>query len=413
MKLKNLSRIDIDKHMKQFFLFDPKLLFYGFAIFFFASYGQTFFISIFNAEIRNYFHLTDGEFGLVYALGTLTSSIILVGFAKLIDHMDLRLYSFIISLGLAMACLGMYLSFDSVLFLFLIIFGLRFFGQGAMSHAGETTMARYFGTNRGKAISVATIGGQLGVMLLPIIVVKLTNLIGWQHLWLAISLSLVIFFLPLLFFSLSDQSLRHFNFTENTKNLDQHNKLKTRDVILDKKFYLYLPLSIAAPFISTGLMFHQIFIINQKGWTLDMLAKGYIFLGIFSIIGLVFGGPIIDKYNTKKIVIYALFPLFLAVLTMLLFDSFFSMLIYLSLLGLNWGITSPFIGSLWAELYSLTSLGTVKALLHACMVFASALSPVIFGYIIDFGFGILTISTICFIIIFVSTLLPIVYQNIK
>ena len=70
---------------------------------------------------------------------------------------------------------------------------------------------------------------------------------------------------------------------------------------MDKKFYFYLPLSIATPFISTGLMFHQIFIINQKGWTLDMLAKGYIFLGIFSIIGLVFGGPIIDKYNTKKI----------------------------------------------------------------------------------------------------------------
>ena len=278
MMLKNLSRIDIGKYMKEFFLFDPKLLFYGFTVLFFASYGQTFFISIFNTEIRNYFQLTDGEFGLVYALGTLASSIILVGFAKLIDHMDLRLYSFIISLGLAMACLGMYLSFDSVLFLFLIVFGLRFFGQGAMSHAGETTMARYFGTNRGKAISVATIGGQLGVMLLPIIVVKLTNLIGWQHLWLAISLSLVIFFLPLLFFSLSDQSLRHFNFTESTKNLDQHNKLKTRDVILDKKFYLYLPLSIAAPFISTGLMFHQIFIINQKGWTLDLLAKGYIFL---------------------------------------------------------------------------------------------------------------------------------------
>ena len=31
----------------------------------------------------------------------------------------------------------------------------------------------------------------------------------------------------------------------------------------DKKFYIYLPLSIAAPFISTGLMFHQIYIFRN------------------------------------------------------------------------------------------------------------------------------------------------------
>ena len=82
--------------MRDFFSFDPKLLFYGFAIIFFASYGQTFFISIFNNEIRNFYQLSDGEFGLVYAFGTLTSSFELVGFAKLIDHIDLRYYSFII-----------------------------------------------------------------------------------------------------------------------------------------------------------------------------------------------------------------------------------------------------------------------------------------------------------------------------
>ena len=76
--------------MREFFSFDPKLLFYGFAIIFFASYGQTFFISIFNAEIRDFYQLSDGQFGLVYALGTVSSSLILVGFAKLIDHIDLR-----------------------------------------------------------------------------------------------------------------------------------------------------------------------------------------------------------------------------------------------------------------------------------------------------------------------------------
>ena len=101
--------------MRDFFTLDPKLLFYGFTIIFFANFGQTFFISLFNAEIRNFFNLTDGEFGLIYALGTVTSSLILVGFAKLIDHMDLRIYSFMISLGLAIACLSMYVEYESII----------------------------------------------------------------------------------------------------------------------------------------------------------------------------------------------------------------------------------------------------------------------------------------------------------
>ena len=158
-------------------------------------------------------------------------------------------------------------------------------------------------------------------------------------------------------------------------------------------------------------MFHQIFIINQKNWALEIFASGYILLGLFSVIGLAFGGPIIDKFNTKKLIIFTLLPLFLGILTLVFFDSYLSMFIYLSMLGLNMGISSPFIGSLWAELYGLESLGAVKALLHACAVFASALSPLIFGYIIDFGMGVITISLISFIIIIFATTLSIVYQD--
>ena len=397
--------------MRDFFISDPKLLFYGFTIIFFASFGQTFFISIFNTEIRNFFNLTAGEFGLVYALGTLTSSLILVGFAKLIDHIDLRIYSFIISLGLAIACLGMYIEYESIIFLFFIIFGLRFFGQGAMSHAGETTMARYFDVNRGKAISVGTFGGQIGIMFLPFIAIKLLAIMDWRYVWFGAALTILVFFIPLLFLFLHKQEVRHSNFKELSVDITSNKKWKTREVILDKKFYIYLPMSITASFIGTGLLFHQIFIINEKGWSLEMMANGYILLGIFSIIGLSLGGPIIDKFNTKKVVIFTLFPLFLAILILIFFDSYLSMLIYLSLLGLNMGIGNPFIGSLWAELYNLESLGSVKALLHACGVFASALSPLVFGYVIDLGFGIFTIATISLIIISISTLLSIIYKN--
>ena len=392
--------------MKKFLLSDPKLLLYGFSILFFASYGQTFFISLFNTEIRLFYSLSDGEFGLVYAIATLSSSFILISFAKLIDHLDLRLYSLIITFGFLLACLGMVFLVNNILYLFLIIFMLRFFGQGAMDHAGGTTMARYFGNDKGKALSAATLGGMIGVMFLPYFALNFFKDKEFNQLWLYAALSIIIF-IPFIFFILSNHKNRHEKFKTELKDNQLNKKLRTRDVLKDKKFYIYLPLSISASFIGTGLMFHQIFIIDQKGWSLQMLGNGYVFLGIFSIIGLLLGGPLVDKFDTKKTAITSLVPLLFLLVVLISFEGEFFLIIYMSLHGLTLGIGRPFIGSLWAEIYGVESLGTVKALLHAAAVFASALSPLVFGYLIDWGFGITTIVTISILIIIVSTLLPI------
>ena len=394
--------------MKHFILHDPKLLMYGFLIIFFASYGQTFFIALFNDDIKDLYNLSDGQFGMVYALATTTSSLLLINFAKLIDFIDLRIYSFLVTLGLLLPCVAIYFLPENIFFLFLIIFALRFFGQGAMTHAGITSMTRYFGENRGKAISIGNLGGMLGVMFLPIIIVYLNKFFDFKQIWLFCSLSIILF-LPVLYYTLSNQSERQIKFHDSIKN--EKKIWTTLQVIKNKKFLIYLPLTTSFSFIGTGLMFHQIFIFTQKGWTLDMLGTGFIFLGAFSIIGLLLGGPLIDLLNPKKAIVYLMLPIFIGIIVLLLFENFYFLIIYMSLYGLNLGISAPFTGSLWADLFGLESLGTVKALFHAIVVLASALSPVIFGYIIDWGFGIGIISIICLIMIITSSLLPVIFDN--
>tara|TARA_B100000676_G_scaffold287686_1_gene318473 strand:+ start:639 stop:1829 length:1191 start_codon:yes stop_codon:yes gene_type:complete len=394
--------------MKKFILDDPKLLMYGFLIIFFASYGQTFFIALFNDDIKNLYNLTDGQFGMVYALATTFSSLLLINFAKLIDFIDLRIYSFVVTIGLLLPCLAVYFLPENIIFLFIIIFALRFFGQGAMTHAGITSMTRYFGKNRGKAISFGNLGGMLGVMFLPMIVVYLNKFFDFKQIWLICSLS-IIFFLPVLYFTLSNQVDRQSKFKELIK--DEKRIWTTLQVMKNKKFLIYLPLTTSFSFIGTGLMFHQIFIFDQKGWTIDMLGTGFIFLGAFSIIGLLFGGPLIDLLNPRKAILYLMLPIFIGIIIILLFENFYFLLVYMSLFGLNLGISAPFTGSLWADLFGVESLGTVKALFHAIVVLASALSPVIFGYVIDWGFGIGVISIISLNMIIISSLLPIIFDK--
>ena len=394
--------------MKNFFLFDPKLLTYGFLIIFFASYGQTFFIALFNNDIKNLYNLSDGQFGLLYALSTTLSSLLLINFAKLIDYVDLRAYSFLVTSGLLFSCLAIYFLPQNIISLFLIIFALRFFGQGAMTHAGITSLTRYFGKDRGKAISVGNLGGMIGVMLLPIIIVYLKNFFNFKEIWFLCALSIILF-LPVLYLTLSNQIERQTRFKDSIKS--ELRTWSTLQVIKNKKFLIYLPLTTAFSFIGTGLMFHQIFIFTQKGWTLEMLGTGFIFLGVFSIVGLLLGGPLIDRLNPKKAIIYLLAPIFIGILVLLFFKNFFFLIIYMSLYGLNLGISAPFTGSLWAELFGLESIGTVKAVFHAIAVLVSALSPAIFGFIIDWGFGMRTISIICLIMIIIFSLLPILFDK--
>ena len=198
---------------------------------------------------------------------------------------------------------------------------------------------------------------------------------------------------------------------KNIEDKQVHKHWTITQILTDRIFLIYFPLALSSPFIGTGLIFHQIFIFDSKGWSIEMLGDGYLIFGLCSIFGLIVGGPLIDKINTKRAIPFVLVPLLISVFILFFFNSYFAFVIYMSLFGFNLGLSAPFMGSLWAEIYGVKSIGTAKALLHGVGVFASALSPVIFGYAIDWGFGIVAIFLISSIMIIVSAVLPIVYKH--
>ena len=63
-----------------------RFLAFGFALTFFSSFGQTFFISIFAGEIRQAFDLSHGEWGGIYTLGTAASALVMIWAGGLTDR---------------------------------------------------------------------------------------------------------------------------------------------------------------------------------------------------------------------------------------------------------------------------------------------------------------------------------------
>ena len=95
-----------------------------------------------------------------------------------------------------------------------------------MCHTGITTLSRYYDTNRGKAIAFGSFGFPFGEMIFPLVAVFLINIFSWRHTWLFAGLSIIIFFIPLIFSLLSNHSKRHSDFLKKSINNDQQKNWK-------------------------------------------------------------------------------------------------------------------------------------------------------------------------------------------
>ena len=329
-----------------------KIIIFGFIFTFFSSIGQSFFIGLFNSNIRDELNITHGEFGTIYGIATLCSSIALIWLGKKIDDLKLVNYSILVVVFLSFAALFFSL-ISGIFFLFFGIFFLRLSGQGLMAHTASTAISRYFEKRRGKALSYIWFGMSLGEFLLPILVVYLLSFIYWRDLWLQISVFIVIALPIFSFFMVKDISIFSRE-KESENNKDKFSLVKSwtrKEVLKDFKFYTMLPCILAPAFIITGIVINQSFIIESKSWGNYTLAKAFMVYAILTVITLFISGILVDKFTSKKLLLYLNLPMLLSLLTLILFNHPISAFIFMGLLGISNGLTNVILTSLWAEIY--------------------------------------------------------------
>mgnify|MGYP001345760245 FL=1 len=387
------------------------LLFFGFLIAFASGFGQTFFISLFSQDFRDTFELTNTEFGSLYSIATVLSAITIIWAGKLIDTVSLRKYTLAIILGLSITCLMASFVFN-VFFLFLVIYFLRLFGQGLMGHTSRTTMARYFNPNRGKALAISGFGFSVGEIIYPAAVVFLLLTIGWRLTWFSSSIFILIFFGIFFYFIFKINNFKKENDRDEKIDLGEIS-WRRRDVLKDFKFYMYLPLSLLMSFTVTGFLFHQVYIAEIKSWTLINLAQGFIFYAISGIIGSIISGILIDKITGRKLIPIHLLPMLAIFIVMLFSDHVYVLYLYMAGLGLSNGFTENISNSLWAEMYGVKNLGSIKAMLTFFGIMASASSPFLYGIILDQTNSINTLVYLSLILIILFSLMGYFSKKLK
>ncbi len=387
-----------------------KVIVFGFIFTFFSSFGQSFFLGLFNSSIRDALSITHGQFGSIYASATLISSIVLVWIGKKIDDVNILKFASYVIIFLSASCF-IFSKISSVIFLFIGIFLMRLAGQGLSSHTATTTISRFFEKNRGRALSTGWLGLSLAEFIMPVLIVFLLTFIEWREIWVSISI-LVILILPIATFILVKEvkldTREESKIEENYKEIKQWKRI---EVLKDYRFYIICMTMLAMPWIATGSFVYQSFISSSKEWGPYVIAQSFMAYSVLSVITLFISGFLIDKFSSRKLLIYMNVPLFFSTVVLYYFNAPLSSFVFFGLLGVTNGLANVLGSSTWAEIYGVKYIGSIKALTTALMVFSTAFGTALFGFLIDIGFSIEQIAVVSGAYIFGSIILLYLVKN--
>ena len=353
-------------------------------LYFCSSFGQTFFISLFAGEIREAFNLSHGDWGFIYSGGTLASAIAMLCFGGYIDKYKISLNIKIVVISLSLICLSMTF-INQVWILPFIIFGLRFFGQGMLIHIPAVAIGKWYGKNKGKALSLSIMGFSIGEAILPIIFVSLIILIGWRNSWL-VGTTILLITLPIIINLLSN---------ERTPNSSQENIIdqvgmgskhwERKEVLKHWVFWSVIIPFLIPPIFSTAFFFNMVHLTEIKNWSLITFTSLFPFYTGMSILTTLISGWILDKFGVEKILPFYLIPMAFGLLIFSYSDTYITAALGFCFLGMTQGLAMMIGGTFWPVYYGTKNLGSVRSLSTSSMVFGTAIGPAVVGKLLDFS----------------------------
>jgi len=360
---------------------ERRLLTFAISFTFFSSFGQTFLLSLFVPYFLSSFELSNASFGTLYSLATLTGALVLPYLGQWIDRIPLRNYSMYVATGLLTAAILMSISWH-VMMLFIALIFLRLAGQGLSNHTAQATMARVYDRDRGKALSISALGFPVGEAILPSLIAFMMVYMHWRTVWGFVAALIAFVFIPILWALIKNESTT-VEKSEDEVGTTKENYLK---ILRDYRTFYTIPAILMPPFWVTGLFLYQVSAAGDMGWNAAVIASAFIAFAISRIISGLVSGPMIDRFSAQTLFPFLLIPMMIGLVFAIFFSGIWTAFVYMGLVGVTLGLSSTFKSSLWAELYGTKMIGTVQSLFASIMVFSTALSPFLMGWMLDNGY---------------------------
>ncbi|MEX0975991.1 MAG: MFS transporter [Woeseia sp.] len=372
--------------------------------------GQTYFIGLFGAFMRQDFALSDAALGVIYGIATLASGVLMFWLGALADRVALRRA---ISLAVFLVVAGCVLVAFAAgpLSLCVGLFLLRLGGQGLAGHFAIVAAARHSGIRRGRGVATATLGFLLGEALYPLLVIAALEVADWRTVWLLAALMLLIAFVPALRYLASRLPLPDPSTAPgHTEDDVDWNR---RKLAVSAPFLSILGVVLVPGFVVTAVFFHQAPLAERLGWALPAVAQAFILYAVCQGIATLFVGRLVDRRSARTLVPVYLLPLAAGLLALLVAPPSIALWLTFAGLGAAAGSNSVIGGAIWIEVFGSRKLGLVRGMYAAIMVTMTAFSPVLLGILLSGGASLAAIflPVIAYAVIAPILLAPLTHQR--
>lgn len=350
--------------------------------------------------IQSAFDLSNSAFGSVYGIATALSAVVLIYAGKKIDDIPLKKYMLFVLIGLS-GFLFLASVVNSVYLLVFVFFGLRFFGQGIMTHTSITSMIKYFDKDRGKALSIAALGHPLVEAAFPLLITAIIGAFGWRYSFIFSAISVLIIVLPLAFLFLA-KTKRHVSEVDHQLAESEEEKVSQLQILGDRRFYIIAPNIFTIGFLITTLFFYHLPIADFRSWSQSWMAGSLMVFALSGSLSGLIAGPLVDKLSAKRMFPFYFIPFLVGILILYYWQSKWAAPAYLLFAGISVGFGNTIKNAIQAEFFGTASIGAVRSLFTPIMVISTAAGPTIFGFVLDAGY---TFDTLFLSGVFLSLLI--------
>ncbi len=371
--------------------------------FFFSGPGQTYSISVFINYYIESFGWSHSLVSGLYSGATLISGLTLSRVGRLIDIYGHRRMATVVAIVFALVCLWMSFVVNPLM-LVIGFFFLRLSGQGSMSMLGQTLPPLWFEKRRGFALSLTVLGGILGAAAIPLInnylIQNYSAPLAWRF-W-ALMLSVVMattgWFLirdkPEDIGEKIDGRAYRQKFAEAQENGNE-GLFSTPSVEVSpvswtleearrtRAYWLMLYCAGMNAMVGTGITFHLVSIIMEKGHTPGLAA---VLLGFRPLLQFPFSllaGRIFDRFPLHLVKAGNYILMTLAIVLLMVTRHTGTLFLYAGIYGIFMGFEFISNAVVWPNYFGKEHLGSIRGSAMTAMVIGSALGPLPFGLAFD------------------------------
>jgi MFS family permease len=370
--------------------------FYGWVILAVGTLGsvmmgpsQTFTVSVFIDSFIRDLAVSRSNIALAYGLATLGASFLLPVTGWLFDRFGGRRLMVVAAFGLGLACIGMALV-DHVFTLFLGFLFLRFTGFGSLQLSSNNVIAQWFIRRRGLVMGFAGLSLGIGLLIFPELTQFLIGQYGWRGAWLGLGLLVWAMMLPLTWLFVRDRPELY----GLSPDGDQMSRQETDHIANEVNwtlpearrtgiFWLFtIALSIIT-MVTGGLVFHQLSLFEIRGLSRELAVDTFRTTAIFSILGNLLMGQLLDRYSARRLLAVLLFMVVATLVLVQVMTAPFQGFIYGILLGLTSGAFRVLDGVVWARYFGRRYLGSIRGATMLGVVGGTAIGPYPLGFSFD------------------------------